>query len=127
MESEGVQRKLVSGIMGGLLTIVIGVFAVVTGLGVLSCFSDGTAQIDHYTQQAVKYVPPGATDIEPLSKGWVKYTYDGHRYLFLFHYWSHGGYAAVTRIDWDDTTKAGAMVGGSWKPTTLVVGAVTQD
>jgi hypothetical protein len=107
-ESGEVQRRrrqhMVSGIVAGLMTIVIGVVVVIN----TSCCQSGCGdtQLDYVTQQAVKQVPPGATDVEPLKDGWVKYTYEGHRYLFFFNTWSHGGYAAVTRIDWDDTTKA---------------------
>jgi hypothetical protein len=40
-------------------------------------------------------------EVEPLKDGWVKYTYEGHRYLFLVHSWGQAAYSVVTRVDWD--------------------------
>jgi len=83
-----------------MLWFMIGVYFLVACLYSCEMSSTGT-HIDYATQQAMKNVPPGATDIVPMKGGWVKYTYEGHRYLFLLNSWGQGAYSAVTRIDWD--------------------------
>lgn len=98
-----ITTKTWQGIASGLVLIAF-CFGMLAGMAACSEPAASTV-LDYDTQQAVKNVPPGATDIEPLSKGWVRYTYEGHRYLFLFYTYSTGVGTAVTRIDWDDTTK----------------------
>jgi hypothetical protein len=104
------QRKRDERLFAGIVAVgmLLGEVAWVLSLGTSCCPypEESGARLDRATQKAVENIPPGATDVEPLRDGWVKYTYEGHRYLFLFNSHTYLGYAAMTRVDWNDTTKA---------------------